>query len=145
MIFDKVENLYKYKKINPAFKDVIEFINNIDLSNLPVGKKIISDKLWYNSQEYIGKDITNKYESHIKYIDIQLIVDGEEYIYYSKDKPIITETNEKDCYFTESNDKTVLKLTKGTFAIFFPGELHNPGIRSNTNMIKKIVFKVLNK
>lgn len=145
MIFDKVENLYKYKKINPSFKDVIEFINNIDLSSLPLGKKIIDEKLWYNSQEYIGKEENNRFESHIKYIDIQLIVDGEEYIYYSKDKPIVTELNDSDCYFTMSEDKTILKLTKGYFAIFLPGELHNPGIRSNDKMVKKIVFKVLNK
>jgi len=143
MIFDKVSNLYKYIDVNPSFKDVIEFIKKTDLTKLPVEKKVINDNVWYNSQEYMGKENTNKYESHIKYIDIQLMIDGEEYIYYSKDTPIINERNDKDMYLTESNDKTVLKLTKGTFMIFLPGELHNPGLKSNDKLIKKVIFKVL--
>lgn len=144
MIFDTINNLNKYININVGFKTVLDFINNNDLHSLPLGKFTIDNNVWYNNQEYIGKEETNKYESHIKYIDIQLLLDGEEYIDYSKDKAIVNEINEKDCYFQESVDKTRLRLSKNYFAIFFPGELHKPGIKINSNKIKKIVFKVLN-
>lgn len=142
MIFDKLENLYKYSNVSPYFKDVINFINKTDLSTLKVEKKDITDKVFYNSQEYLGKEDVNKFESHIKYIDIQVVIKGEEYIHYSKDTPIIGETNDKDMYLTTSTDKTVLKLTKGMFAIFLPGELHNPGLKVDNNLIKKVIFKI---
>jgi len=143
MIFDNIINLKKYIKINQGFKTVIDFIEQNDLNALPLGKAVINDIVWYNNQEYIGKEDNDRFESHIKYIDIQYIIDGEELIYYSKDLPNINENNEKDCYFTISKNKNVFKLSKNDFMIFFPGELHNPGIKSNNNKIKKIVFKVL--
>lgn len=143
MIFDNLKNFEKYLDINPGFKTVFNFIKHTDLLNLELGKKVIDESVWYNRQEYLGKEDSTKYESHIKYIDIQLILEGEEYIDYSKDTPIINETNEKDCYFTNSNEGTRLKLSKNDFAIFFPNELHKPGVKVNDKPIKKIVFKVL--
>lgn len=145
MIIDKLENLYKYKDVNPYFSKVLDFIAKTDLSTLEVGKKTIDDTLWYNSQEYIAKDPSDKYESHVKYIDIQVMISGEEIMYYSKDTPIINELNEKDFYSTISLDKSILRVSQGYFVIFFPGELHNPGLKANDKLVKKVVFKVLNK
>ena len=95
MIYDKLENFEKYVGAHEEFKTVAEFIKNNDLLALPVGKAPINDKVFYNRQSYMGKPDTDKYESHIKYIDVQIVLKGAEKIKYSATEPVIDELNEK--------------------------------------------------
>ena len=143
MIYDKLENFEKYVGAHEEFKTVAEFIKNNDLLALPVGKMPINDKVFLNRQSYMGKPDTDKYESHIKYIDVQIVLKGVEKIKYSATEPVIEELNEKDCYFTHTTDDGTSTLFENTFAVYFPGELHAPGIGVNDEQIEKIIFKVL--
>lgn len=143
MIFDKLENLKNYQSLNKGFEEVVDFIAKNDLLSLPQGKAIISDNVFYNRQQYVGKpEVDDLYESHINYIDIQIVLDGIERHYYSKAQPIIGELNQKDCYFTSAKKDCSLGLSKNTFVIFFAGELHKPGLKVNEENVEKIVFKV---
>ena len=143
MIYDKLENFEKYVGAHEEFKTVAEFIKNNDMLALPVGKMPINDKVFLNRQSYMGKPDTDKYESHIKYIDVQIVLKGVEKIKYSAKNPVIEDLNEKDCYFTYTNDDGVSTLFENTFAVYFPGELHAPGIGVNDEQVEKIIFKVL--
>ncbi len=143
MIYDKLENFEKYVGANAEFKTVAEFIKNNDLLALPVGKSPINDKVFYNRQSYMGKPDTDKYESHIKYIDVQIVLKGAEKIKYSATNPVVDELNEKDCYFTIANEDCSSTLFENTFAVYFPGELHAPGIGVNDEQVEKIIFKVM--
>ena len=109
---------------------------------IPTGKTPINDKVFFNRQSYLGKPDSNKYESHIKYIDVQVVMKGREKIKYSVAQPTITEANEKDVYFTEADADCVMEL-ENAFAVFFPGELHAPGIGVNDEQVEKIIFKVM--
>ena len=142
MIYDKLENFEKYVSAHPEFKTVAEFMKNNDLLAIPLGKTPINDKVFFNRQSYLGKPDTNKYESHIKYIDVQVVMKGREKIKYSVGQPTITEVNEKDVYFTEADADCVMEL-ENSFAVFFPGELHAPGIGVNDEQVEKIIFKVM--
>ena len=142
MIYDKLENFEKYVSAHPEFKTVAEFIKNNDLLAIPTGKTPINDKVFFNRQSYLGKPDSNKYESHIKYIDVQVVMKGREKIKYSAIQPTITEVNEKDVYFTETDADCVMEL-ENSFAVFFPGELHAPGIGVNDEQVEKIIFKVM--
>ena len=143
MIFDKLENLKNYQSLNKGFAEVVDFIAKNDLMALPQGKATISDNVFYNRQQYVGKpEVDDLYESHINYIDIQIVLDGNERHYYSKAQPVIGELNQKDCYFTSASKDVSIDLSKDTFVIFFAGELHKPGLKINEEKIEKIVFKV---
>ena len=142
MIYDKLENFEKYVSAHPEFKTVAEFIKNNDLLAIPTGKTPINDKVFFNRQSYLGKPDSNKYESHIKYIDVQVVMKVREKIKYSAIQPTITEVNEKDVYFTETDADCVMEL-ENSFAVFFPGELHAPGIGVNDEQVEKIIFKVM--
>ena len=142
MIYDKLENFEKYVSAHPEFKTVAEFMKNNDLLAIPLGKTPINDKVFLNRQSYLGKPDSNKYESHIKYIDVQVVMKGREKIKYSVTQPTITEVNEKDVYFTEADADCVMEL-ENSFAVFFPGELHAPGIGVNDEQVEKIIFKVM--
>ena len=142
MIYDKLENFEKYVSAHPEFKTVAEFMKNNDLLAIPTGKTPINEKVFLNRQSYLGKPDSNKYESHIKYIDVQVVMKGREKIKYSVVEPTITEVNEKDVYFTEADADVVMEL-ENSFAVFFPGELHAPGIGVNDEQVEKIIFKVM--
>ena len=144
MILDKTENLNKYENLGEGFKTVARFVEENDLLSLPLGKKAIDDSVYYNRQENLGKEEKDDvYESHIKYADVQIVLSNEEVINYSPTAATVAEQNEKDCYFSEGKDKSRLVLKEGAFAVFFPGELHKPGLKTNDEKIQKIVFKVL--
>lgn len=143
MIFDKMSNFEKYVSVNEGFKDVFEFMKKTDLLALPLGKQPISDRVYLNRQQYIGKEeVDKKYESHIDYIDIQIVLKGVEKNNYSFTAPTPAEINAKDCYFTEAEKDAVLTLDSENFVIYFPNELHKPCLKVNEERVEKIVFKV---
>ena len=64
-------------RINEALK----YLKSIDIKALEVGKHIINDWLYINVEEYISKPISNcRFESHKKYVDIQMMIHGIEAI-----------------------------------------------------------------
>ena len=84
MIYDKIERLNKYKGVIPHIQEVVEFFNNTDLLELPYNEKInISKNVYAIRSKYYGKSLSEALvESHLKYIDIQVIISGKEMIYY---------------------------------------------------------------
>jgi YhcH/YjgK/YiaL family protein len=147
MILDKIENAGLYKTINPLLAEGLKFIVENDFSQIEPGKFFLKDQLLYamiNDYETKPKEQC-KLEAHRKYIDIQFIVSGEEQIGYTSlrnQKPIEEYNPEKDVVFFE-DEISLFKLTKGNFAIFFPDDLHQPGIISrNVANVRKVVVKV---
>ena len=151
MIFDSLKNLSKYNIFtDDAAEKISKFIANADM-NLPIGKnEIDGDKLFASVQSYTTRDLdASVYEVHHEYVDIQLILAGEESIYYTTDEKV-EETKayaaEGDCalYAFKKETATMLNLQVGDFAIFLPYELHMPCVDSvnGKKEIRKIVVKI---
>ncbi|MBN2857769.1 MAG: YhcH/YjgK/YiaL family protein [Candidatus Delongbacteria bacterium] len=145
MIFDKFEKLSRYGSLHPKFKKAFEFLTNTDLGALTTGKHTIDGENIYASvNEYLTKE-EGYLESHRKHIDIQLITKGKEKIGFAflngqEVKENYDESKDLAFYF---GDCDYLILIPGTFAIFFPEDLHKPGIAAEqTAEVKKIVIKV---
>jgi len=147
MILDKLENAKLYKSLHPLFAKAFEYIRKTDFSNLEDGKyEIENDKLFAMVQEYYTKDVSEgKPEAHRKYIDIQYIHSGVELIGIAtlNNQTLISNEPEKDLAFYES-ETSFIKLESCMFAVFFPDDLHMPGIKLNqSTKVKKVVIKVL--
>jgi YhcH/YjgK/YiaL family protein len=147
MILDKIENSKIYDNLHPLFAKAFEFIHKTDFSELSDGKyEIENDKLFAMVQEYNTKDETEgKPEAHRKYIDIQYIHSGVELIGIASlsDNVLISDEPGKDLAFYES-ETSFIKLEAGMFAVFFPEDIHMPGIKLNQSAkVKKVVVKVL--
>lgn len=89
-----------------------------------------------------------KPESHKKYIDVQLLLEGEEVFGFGIDDGsyVAIESNEeKDVYFYEDiKNESFIKAKSGDFNIFFPADIHRPGVKNEeSSKIKKAVVKVL--
>jgi YhcH/YjgK/YiaL family protein len=145
MIFDKIENLHKYTRLHPRFEKAFEFIKTADLDTILPGRHLIEDEdIYVSAAEYFTKD-EGYLEGHRKHIDIQLITKGSEKIGFALFKGQV----EKDPY-NEARDISFfhghcdyLTLVPGTFAIFFPEDLHTPGIMDKKLVeVKKIVVKI---
>ncbi len=145
MIIDSVENIKNYKGLDKIY-NVLEFIQKTDFSKMSLGKYHIDDEnLFYMVQEYDTKPDENIGEVHNKYIDIQLIVEGEEVIGYSPiscEKKLVEEKLENDCIFYNC-ETTKLLLKSGDFMVLYPNDIHSPGLMNNIpSKCRKVVFKV---
>lgn len=145
MIIDEVKNLGKYVSLNPLFKDVVEFLNNNDLTSLAEGKTFIKgDDLFVNVQLAKGKTPEEAVmETHNKMIDIQIPIDKEEEYGY------IPRTALPDVEYNEEKDITkypgvaglcYVKAKPGMFCVFDTQDGHAPCIADH--QIKKAIFKV---
>jgi len=147
MVIDTLENSSRYEKLHPLFKAAFEFLKRPGTSDLPVGRVDLEGSALYALiQEYETKAIQEgKLEAHKKYIDIQFILDGEEFIGYA---PLKNQTSEhpfdaeKD-YGLYEGEAWFTLMRKGMFAIFFPQDAHLPGrYTEKSTHVKKIVLKI---
>ena len=152
MIFDTIENLKEYSKIIPYFDEIKAYINKNPLNTLPEGKhEIIEGNLFVISSEYITNPegpLKGELEAHKKYIDLQIMIEGEEKVRMSniKDLEISQQYNqEKDvAFYKPLFDISEFFIQKGKFAVFFPQDGHEPGgaVNGVPIQVKKAVFKI---
>lgn len=87
-----------------------------------------------------------KSEFHDQFIDIQILLCGQEVIATSATitSPHSYQETKPDLIFIDQDEITNrILLGTGDFAIFYPGEVHRPTCQVNTSeQIKKAVFKV---
>jgi len=146
MIIDKIENLNSYANLSERLAKGIDYINNSDFSKIDLGTyKIEGDDVFAMVQEYDSREIENcKLEGHIKYIDIQYIIEGEEHIgLTSKNNQELVEKNDEADYAFYKGDSTLFKFDPSVFGIFFPDDLHMPCVGLNQiSKVRKVVVKV---
>lgn len=150
MVFDNLKNCQLYYGMHPRFREAFDFIKKAIAENLPVGKYEIDGKsLWASVQEYTSKLYEDaKAEAHKNYIDIQFIVSGKEKmeVMNISEATAKTEYNEeRDFSFFENADGvTGVVCGSGEYGIFFPWDIHKPGLVADeeNREVKKIVVKV---
>ncbi|MCF8357930.1 MAG: YhcH/YjgK/YiaL family protein [Prolixibacteraceae bacterium] len=147
MILDKIENIEQYKGLAPLLDEGLKFISENDFKTIEPGKFFLKDTLLYASiNEYETKPMSEcKLEGHRKYIDIQYMVSGSELIGFtslSNQQPSESYNEGKDVVFFRE-EAPLFPFTKGQFAVFFPDDLHQPGIlNQKKEKVRKVVVKV---
>ena len=150
MIIDSIKNAKKYYCVHPSFEKAFEALAAIDESTPNERITVDGDNIFINLSEYVNKNVAEcLFESHKKYIDIQYVVTGEEYIDLC-DQEILKATDDRldtdDIAFFENTDKfSRADLTEGIFVVIFPGEAHKPCIAPDGKgvKVKKAVAKII--
>ena len=147
MIIDKIENAHIYTNISERISKSFEYIKATDLKTLPAGKyPIDGDNIFALVSEYKTKiESEGKLEAHRKYFDVQYVISGEELMGYAPlgNQQILEPYKEENDIVFFSGDKSFTKVTAGMFAIFFPEDVHMPGISTGKiSDVKKLVIKV---
>lgn len=149
MIVDKITNITKYSGFKPYAESILNFIKRDEQENLEEGRyELDGDSVFALVQSYHTKDISEGFiEAHQLYADLQYIVKGEEYIYWSLlDELDLKEDRhpQADIAFYDGKsvkDRNLLK--EGMFGFYFPTDGHMPCISVKESLpMKKIVFKI---
>lgn len=146
-----VGNIHHLQPWLPAeLRQAIEHIRQHVNAETPVGKhEIDGSRLFY----LVSEDRTQPFaerraEYHARYLDIQIVLKGEEGMTFSTQPAGAPDTDwlaDKDIAFLPQGEqeKTVV-LSAGDFVVFYPGEVHKPLCAVNTPaQVRKVVVKLL--
>lgn len=147
MIFDKLNNAHLYFPLGERLTKALQYLKETDFTNLEAGKyEIDGENIFAVVSEYNTKPLSaGKWEAHKKYIDIQYIVSGKEKLGFTESEKVIVmeEYNEDSDYTIYKGDGNFLIADEKYFAIFFPTDIHMPGMAINIpKQVKKVVLKV---
>lgn len=148
MILDKLANAQRYYCLGPKFEKAFQYLADTDFSTLAKGKyEIDGTDIFAIVNEYDTIEVAGEQmESHKKYIDIQYMVNGEEQIghdFLQGQTPSKAYDEEKDFMLFGEKPSFFTRLAAGSFAIFFPTDLHMPNLKVEASIpVKKIVIKV---
>lgn len=131
---------------NECIKACISFCEKNSILNLTNGSyEICGNDIYCNVFEYDTHGVSNNdWELHREYIDLHLIISGNEKIGYSKKAEKCGPYNkEKDFSLCSVKDKNFVLMQDGDGFFILPNCPHLPGISKNqSSHIKKAVFKI---
>lgn len=140
-----------FRYVDERLKKILDFAEKNDFKVLEDNTYEISGKnLFYILTSYKTADsISEKYaELHRKYIDIQILLYGEEKFGYSdisSVKKVYKEYDEEkdiELFSTVENEDFFL-LKPSMFAVFFPEDVHRPGLSAGVSRsVRKVIFKL---
>ena len=148
MIIDHIQNLGRYAL--PQKERIIEFLNAQDPLAIPDGEHAIDGRHLFVRvmSDHLKPAEENKFETHRLYADLQYVAQGVE-LMQTAPADRLTPLTGYDAtgdyqFFTADGLVSDLVIRAGAFAVFYPGEPHRPGCRSQetTDKIKKLVFKI---
>ena len=147
MIIDQIKNWALYAQEGTRLYKAFEYILNTDFSTLTLGKHPIDgDDVFAIFMEYDTKPADEcVLEAHKRYLDVQYVVGGTEqigWVAYDEQEPTVT-YNEKDDYWLFKAPHYLITFKEGDFGVFYPDDLHMPGVEvSSPSKVKKLVVKV---
>ena len=149
MIYDELKNIKTYKGINKNLDKAIDFIVEKKYLDADFGKNIVDDdKIYFDYPETVStrENIDLELEYHKKYIDIHIVLEGEEIIVYTPFEDCIETKSynvEEDYGLVKGKAQAELILNGKNFLLFFPEEPHLALLKIDTpKEIKKVIFKV---
>lgn len=147
MIFGNVDHISEYFFLEEKIKECFSYAKEHDLCVFEKGKHDIrGDEFYVNIVEYTTTTPENRFwEAHKEYLDIHLMLDGEEQIDLNFLKNMTVKEYVPDDDFVpmhgEKNASVVLR--NGDFLVCYPNDGHRTAVAVNgSTAIKKAIFKV---
>ena len=150
MIVTSVSSLNRYHGLSKNLDIAIDWLLRGGWEGHADGRlDIDGDNVYALFQRYESKKPENaRFETHREYIDIQLLLEGEEHVYVRdpRDLPIAVPYT-YDIEFQEvpaDPEAHVCLLRPGTALILFPEDAHRPGVCIDGKRIHchKVVLKI---
>lgn len=141
----KHESRYLTADIAAAVEELVK----LAVRNPEPGKiEMNGDKMYANVMEFDAKSMEEQVaEKHELYIDVHYLFDGEETIGWFPQRDGVEPAKAYDSdadymLYTPADDEVLLKMKPGMFAVFYPHDIHRPGMGEPSTRIKKAVVKV---
>src|SRR5574344_1091257 len=150
MINGLLSTIKDYKGLNKGLDKVIDYINENDLSKLPIGKTVVDEDITITRLEYLGKEKGVSFpEEHRKHLDLQILLSGQEICYFD----YLNDEFENHIKAPYNEEKDVIKydvplanklfFNNENFTLFTPSDVHLPSQKIDDNLIIKLVIKIL--
>ncbi len=148
MIYDRIENLYKYVS-EDDFSKIRKFLELVSVDMEERKYEIDGDRIFAKVESYPTKDVKDcRIEAHDRYIDIQCGISGAEGVGVYKRAELTTVDDynpEKDVVHFDMNTAVQTAFTTnsaGYFTMLYPEEAHSPKQKvKGYDMVKKFVIK----
>lgn len=146
MIFSALSQSSRYATLHPLFQQAFDYMRDTDLFVLTPGRyPIVGDELFAIVEQVPGKTKEMaKLEAHRKYIDIQLVLEGDEQMGWKPLadclNPVGEHSEEKDIRFFHDAPASWVAVPPEHFCIFFPEDAHAPLVGSG--QVRKVIFKI---
>lgn len=147
MILDTLEHMDIYKEVSPRLHQAMQLIRSTDFSKQEDGSyEVDGFEFRYLLQSYTTQETNETPEAHRDFIDLQYIISGKENVgigQLENMKGVVESYPDRDLWFYHGPvDK--ITLNAGSFAIFFPNDVHAPCITPPDGpcQVRKCVFKI---
>lgn len=153
MITGNVHHLTLMPYLPAALKAAIQHVMANFNADTPLGKYDIDGDRQFVliSNDTTSPRLERRAEYHARYLDIQIVLAGQEGMSFSNLPAGAPETDwlaDKDIAFLPAGDEGLqektMVLNAGDFVVFYPGEVHKPLCSVGENApVKKAVVKML--
>lgn len=147
MIFSSIFSKDNCTLYPQSLQTAIEYLKQNDFTTMEPGVYEIQGKdIYAQVCDIITAPIVDKKpESHMNYIDVQFLVSGEELLGFTPDtgKYIEAERHNDLILYEDVENEFFIHATPGCYSIFFPCDIHRPGVMVDKPMsIRKVIVKV---
>lgn len=146
MILSTLSQSDRYAALHPLFGRAFDYIRDTDLYALLPGRyNVAGDELIAIVEHVSGRTREMaRLEAHRRYIDIQLVLDGDETMGWKPladcYNPVSEHSVDRDIRFFNDAPASWIAVPPDHFCIFFPEDAHAPLVGSGT--IRKVIFKI---
>ena len=146
MILSSLSQSSRYASLHPLFQRAFDYIRDTDLFALAPGRyNIVGDDLIAIVDQVPGKTKERaRLEVHRRYIDIQLVLEGDEQMGWKPLadclNPVSEHNDERDIRFFHDAPASYVAVPPDHFCIFFPEDAHAPLVGGG--QIRKVIFKI---
>jgi biofilm protein TabA len=148
MIYDTFEHIDLYFQPGTRLHQALVYARDAAADLADGRTDIDGDRLYASVATYdTGSREERRFEAHKKYIDVQVLLEGEEIIDVSLERSLAVLED-----YDESRDVMFLKppgefasitMKSGRWAVFYPHDVHRPGCHpEGRRRVRKIVMKV---
>ncbi len=148
MVVDRIQNAHLYRSLGSGIAEALSLAAREDFRTATVGRHDVrGPKLYYLVQSYTTKPVEQAaWESHRRYLDLQLIVEGTERMGWAPVGSLTVsrpyDSGSDAALYTGRGE--LITAGPGTFFLLWPDDAHMPGVAAGApSAVRKVVVKVL--
>lgn len=143
--FSSIDLLKGHKTLH----DVLVYWRD-NASSLADGKHDLFDGIFAQAKTYSpGPKAEKRYETHVKYADIQCVLEGEEFIYVTPREQLTLKEEflaDRDVAFyhppAPAAGEMAFLMRPGNFLLLYPEDGHQPDCKTTSDNNRKVIFKI---
>jgi YhcH/YjgK/YiaL family protein len=147
MVHDHIKYAKEYFNLRPGIRTALEFLQQADLDALPAGRHAVDgEAVFVLVSDYETRRAEETFwEAHRRHVDVQYVHRGVEQIGVGDLATFQADPYDeaKDLLVAHGGAGRQVEVGPGGFTIFFPHDVHMPGLIAGTvQSVRKLVVKV---